>query len=298
MELRVLEYFLAVAREENISAAAKFLHVSQPTLSRQIIDLEKELGKQLIIRGNRKITLTEEGMLLRRRASEILDIVKKTETDIKCTENEISGDIYIGAGEARCFEYIAKAMHILQKDHPHVHVHISSGDYVDVTEQLEKGSLDFGLIFYPFDKNKYNSIELPSIDRWGLLMPRDCELSRKEYISISDLQDKPLLVSRQFLNQSAKQRRNCFGQPDKINIVATYSLIYNASIMVEEGIGYAFTFDYLVNTKDNKKICFRPLHDAEPIIGNLIYNKYQITSKASKMFLTILKQILLSESDK
>ena len=293
MELRVLHYFLAVAREENISAAANVLHVSQPTLSRQLMDLEKELGKTLFIRGNRKITLTEEGMLLRRRAAEIIDIVNKTETDIRTSSDDIAGDIYIGAGEARCFEFIAKAIKGLQADYPGIHFHISSGDYVDVIEQLERGVLDYGLIFHGFDKTRYDSIELPSVDRWGILMPRGCELAKKKYVTPEDMQDKHMLFSRQVLNEAADSRTLFFDQKNiKENVVDTFSLIYNASIMVEEGIGYAFTFDYLVNTEGNDKICFRPFKTAEPIIGHVIYNKYQILSKASQAFLNELNDII------
>ena len=290
MELRVLKYFLAVCREENISAAAETLHVSQPTLSRQLMDLEDELGKKLFIRGNRKITLTKEGMLLRRRAAEILDIVDKTETDIRSSENEIAGDIYIGAGEARCFEYIAKATKEIMLEHPDVHIHISSGDYMDVLEGLERGVLDYGLIFHDFDKAKYNSIELPSMDRWGILMRRDSPLAKKKYVTQQDLIDKPILVSRQVMNEPAGAKLKWLGLPDKkMNIVSTFSLIYNASIMVEEGIGYALTFDYLVNTEGNDKICFRPLKDTEPVVGHVIYNKYQVLSKASQLFLDTLQ---------
>lgn len=294
MELRVLEYFLAVCREENISAAAETLHVSQPTLSRQLMDLEDELGKKLFSRGNRKITLTEEGMLLRRRASEILDIVEKTETDIRSSDNEIAGDIFIGAGEARCFEYIAKTTKEVMTNYPDIHIHISSGDYADVIEGLEHGVLDYGLIFYDdFDKNKYESIKLPSLDRWGILMRRDSELAKKDYVTQQDLWNKPLLVSRQVLNSSSALKRKWFGMSDKkLNIAGTFSLIYNASIMVEEGIGYAFTFDYLVNTKGNDKICFRPLKGYEPVVGHIIYHKYQVLSRASQVFLDTLHSLV------
>lgn len=289
MEIRVLEYFLAVAREENISAAANTLHVSQPTLSRQLMDLENELGKKLLVRGNRKITLTEEGMLLRRRAAEILDIVHKTETDIMTPENEIAGDIYIGAGEARCFKYIAEAMDKIQKAYPDIHFHISSGDYTDVIEQLERGVLDYGLVFHDFDKSRYDSLSLPCADRWGVLMRRDSPLASKKEITQKDLWDKPLLVSRQVLNDPGSSRVRWFGQPDeRTNIAGTFSLIYNASIMVEEGAGYALTFD-LINTEGNDKICFRPLKNAAPVTGHIIYNKFQIFSKASQLFIDTLK---------
>lgn len=292
MELRTLAYFLAVAREENISAAAQTLHVSQPTLSRQLMDLEAELGKKLMVRGNRKITLTEEGMLLRRRAAEILDIVGKTETDIRSSESEVAGDIYIGAGEARCFAFIAEAIRTIRQQYPDIRFHISSGDYTDVMEQLGHGVLDYGLIFHHFDHTRYTSIDLPSVDRWGVLMPRNCALAAKETVTPQDLWDKPLLVSRQVMNDPEKIRAKWFGQNDqKTNIVGTFSLIYNASIMVEEGIGYAISFDYLVNTEGNEKICFRPFQEAEAVVGHVIYNKFQVFSKASQIFLETLSAL-------
>lgn len=161
MELRVLQYFLAVTREQSISGAAESLHLSQPTLSRQLKDLEDELGKQLFIRGNRKITLTEEGMILRKRAEEVIDLINKTEHEISTTDDVITGDVYIGAGETDAVRYLARAARELQKEYPDVHYHISSGDTTDVLERLDKGLIDFGLLFGTIDTSKYEYLSFP-----------------------------------------------------------------------------------------------------------------------------------------
>lgn len=202
MELRVLQYFLAVAREQNISAAAQALHLTQPTLSRQLRDLEEELGKPLMIRGSRKITLTEDGMLLRKRAEEILDLVGRTEKEIAQSDESISGDIYIGTGETDGVRQIVKTARRLQKSYPGILFHIVSGDAVDVCERLDKGLLDFGILLGDIDKVKYNYMELPMKDTWGVLMQRSSPLAEKAAVSPRDLWDKPLILSRQVDNKS------------------------------------------------------------------------------------------------
>ena len=190
MELRVLQYFLAVAREQNISAAAQSLHLTQPTLSRQLRELEEALGKQLMIRGNRKITLTEEGMLLRKRAEEILELADRTEKEIMQSADTVSGDIYIGTGETDGVRQIARTAHQLQQSYPGIHFHIVSGDAVDVCERLDKGLLDFGVLLGDMDKAKYHYLELPMKDTWGVLMRRDSPLAGQDAVSPRDLWDK------------------------------------------------------------------------------------------------------------
>lgn len=202
MELRVLQYFLAVAREQNISAAAQSLHLTQPTLSRQLKELEEELGKQLMVRGSRKIVLTEEGMLLRKRAEEILDLVGRTEKEIAQSDDTVSGDIYIGTGETDGMRQIARTAKQLQEHSPGIHFHIVSGDAVDVCERLDKGLLDFGVLLGDIDKIKYHYLELPMKDTWGVLMRRDSPLAQQERILPQDLWDKPLILSRQVDNKS------------------------------------------------------------------------------------------------
>lgn len=288
MELRVLQYFLAVARAQSISGAAEFLHLSQPTLSRQIKDMEKELGKQLLIRGNRRITLTEEGMILCKRAEEIMELVKKTESEITLSDESIAGDIYIGAGESNSVGYIAKAANALRREYPLVHFHIESGDAQTVYEQLDKGLIDFGLLFGNIDLTKYNSISLPTKDNWGVLMPKDSELAKKDVITPNDLIKEPLIVSRQGITRGELQ--NWFKLPEeKLNVVATYNLLYNASLLVEEGVGYALCLDKIINTS-NCNLCFKPLYPKLEVSMSIVWKKHQVFSKASNKFLDLIFQ--------
>lgn len=295
MEFRVLQYFLAVAREQNISAAAQSLHLTQPTLSRQIKELEEELGKTLMIRGNRKITLTEEGMMLRKRAEEILDLVERTKKEIMQSDESVSGDIYIGTGETDGVRQIAKTANQLQQSYPNLYFHIVSGDAMDVCERLDKGLLDFGILLGDIDKIKYNYIELPMKDTWGVLMQRSDPLAAKDTISPRDLWDKPLILSRQMENKSGLYRW-LQRDPSDLHTVATYNLIYNASLMVDEGMGYAFTLDKLINTTDSN-LCFRPLKPNLELGMYMVWKKYQIFSKATELFLEVLQKNLAAFRD-
>lgn len=290
MEIRVLEYFLAVAREQSFSKAAQTLHLTQPTLSRQLKELEDELGKQLFIRSSKKISLTDDGMILRKRAEEIIDLVHKTENEMTNDSEQISGDIYIGAGETEGVRLLAKAYKNILESNPDVHLHISSGDSLDVLYDLDKGLVDFGLILGETDTIKYDYIELPYVDTWGVLMRRDSELADKEFITTQDLEDKPLIMSRQAKNK--KQMNSWFNNDmDKLNIIATNNLVFNASLMAEEKIGYVLTLDRLINTADSK-LKFIPLKPNLTIGMKLIWKKYKIQSKASELFLSELRKII------
>lgn len=288
MELRVLQYFLAVAKEQNISAAAQSLHLTQPTLSRQLRELEEELGKQLMVRGSRKITLTEEGMLLRKRAEEILELVDRTEKEVTQSDETVSGDIYIGTGETDGMRQIVRTANQLRENCPGIRFHIVSGDAVDVCERLDKGLLDFGVLLGDMDKTKYNYMELPMKDTWGVLMRRDSPLAEKDAVSPQDLWDKPLILSRQVDNKSGLYRW-LRKEPSELHTVATYNLIYNASLMVDEGIGYAFTLDKLVNTTGSD-LCFRPLKPKLELGMYLVWKRSQIFSKAAELFLERLQE--------
>lgn len=289
MEFRVLQYFLAVAREESVSGAAEYLHLSQPTLSRQLKDLEEELGKQLFIRGNRKITLTDEGMLLRKRAEEIVTLMKKTEEEITLSDEMIAGNIYIGAGETDAVRFLVEAQSELLQEYPHICFHIQSGDRISILEWLDKGLIDFGLVFGAVDTAKYDSIEVPFKDTYGVLMRRDSPLAEKEFIEPEDLWDKPLITSRQEYNESSlhawfKRER------EHLNIVSTYNLLFNGSLMVKGGIGYALSLDKIINTSGDSELCFRPLFPkVEPGI-HIIWKKYQVHSKATQKFLQKLQE--------
>ncbi|MBD5138269.1 MAG: LysR family transcriptional regulator [Ruminococcus sp.] len=288
MEFRVLQYFLAVAREQSISGAAESLHLSQPTLSRQLKEMEEELGKQLLIRGNRRITLTEEGMILRKRAEEIVELVKKAENEISLSESVIAGDITVGAGETDGIRFLIRAADLLQKEYPLVHFHIVSGDMAAVLEDLDRGLIDFGLIFGEVDTSKYEHISVPYNDVWGVLMRRDSLLAEKETISAEDLIDKPLIISRQAF-QKAEFRDFFPCAPDKLNIAATYNLLFNGSLMVEEGMGYAICFDKIINVSGKSNLCFRPLQPKIEASMSIVWKKYQVVTKAAEKFLQKLK---------
>ena len=292
MEIRVLKYFLAITREQSINRAAESLYLSQPSLSRQIQNLEEELGKQLLIRGTkgtRKITLTEEGMILKKRAEEILNLIEKTENEISLSDNIIAGDVYIGAGETDAVRLLAKIAKEIQSNYPDIHYHISSGNAEFVLEQLDKGLINFGLVFGNVDSKKYNALKLSSKDTWGVLMRKDSELSHKKYITPKDLYDKPLIISHQ-RNQGGdfSSWLNC--NLEKLNIVATYNLLFNASLLVDEGLGYAIVLDKIINTGDNSNLCFRPLEPAVEAELSFIWKKYQVFSKAAEQFLIKLKE--------
>lgn len=290
MELRVLRYFLAVAREESISDAAEFLHITQPTLSRQLMDLEEELGKQLLIRGkrNRKIMLTEDGMRLRKRAEEIVALADKTEAEFLAADDAVSGDVYIGCGESDAMRIIAKTAVKLRQDYPDIHFHLYSGNAEDVSERMEKGLLDFGIFITSANIDKYDYLKLPVYDTWGLIMRKSDKLAAKDFITPQDLQGLPLIMSRQALAQEDISR---WGkkQIQDLNVVVTYNLVYNAAIMTREGFGYTLTLDKLANTGSDSDLCFRPLKPELRINLNLVWKKYQIFSKASQKFLEYLK---------
>lgn len=294
MEIRVLRYFLAVAREESISKAAECLHITQPTLSRQIMELEEQLKTKLINRGkrNHKITLTEEGMLLRKRAEEIIQLVDKTESEFDASNEIISGDIYIGGGETDAMRLIAKIAHNFQKNHPHIRYHLFSGNAEDVTEKLDNGLLDFGILIEPANIEKYNYMKLPATDRWGLLMRKDSPLSQKGEICPNDLIGIPLITSRQALVGNELSGWSGLDY-EKLKIVATYNLVYNASLMVDEGLGYALCLDKLVNTSESSNLCFKPLSPPLEAHLDIVWKKHQVFSKATEKFILALKKELV-----
>ncbi len=296
MEIRALENFLAVAREQNITAAAESLHISQPALSTQLKSMETELGKQLLIRGvkgSRKVILTEEGMILRKRAEEILLLMRRTEEEIAGSNETIAGNVFIGTGETEIVRLFARIAKKLQQKYPDIRYHISSGNAEHVLEYLDKGLIDFGLLFTEIDTQKYEAIPVPIKDTWGVLMRKDSPLAQKETICPKDLWDKPLIVSHQkgddaYLNQWLGREES------ELNIVATYNLVFNASLLVDEGLGYALCYDKLVNTQGSN-LCFRPFSPRLDAYGFIVWKKYQVFSKAANIFLQNLRSMLSEE---
>lgn len=295
MEIRVLRYFLAVAREGSLTNAANFLHVTQPTLSRQIHDLETELGQKLFTRGSRSMKLTAEGMILRKRAEEILSMVDKTEAEFSSMEHSIGGDIYIGGGETDAVKLIAKIAKDLRESYPDIRYHLYSGNSQDVTERLDKGLLDFGILIQPANIEKYDYINIPAKDTWGVIMKKDSPLASKGKIRKEDLLNVPLICSRQVLSREHSKNEfvDWFGEDfGKLNIVTTFNLVYNAAIMVDAGIGYAITIDKITNTSESSSLCFKPLEPRLDSGLNIVWKKHQVFSSAAEVFLEKMRQTL------
>ena len=291
MDIRVLEYFLAVAREESITKAAKVLSMTQPPLSRQLKELEDELGKQLFIRGNKKVTLTEEGVLLRKRAEELIELMEKTKEEIRSSEERIHGTVLIGAGESDAVSFLARTARRLQMSHPDISYHLYSGDATSITEKLDHGLIDFGLLVEPVDISKYEYLRLPVKDTWGVLMRHDSPLAVKDHILAEDLWEKPLLVSHQIYDSS---ELSSWFQRDirKLHITAAYELVYNATHFVKSGCGYALSLDKLINTTGESELTFRPLYPALDAGLCFVWKKHQIFSRASRLYLDTLKKDL------
>ena len=297
MEFRILRYFLAVAREGSITKAAASLHVTQPTLSRQIKDLEEEIGQQLLIRGSHDVSLTAEGMILRKRAEEIIDMVAKTKAEFNSDQNNVTGEVYIGGGETQGMRLIAGVIKELRKKYPEIRYHFYSGNAENISERLDKGLLDFGIFIQPSDLSKFDSVALPVKDTWGVIMPKNCELAQKQFVTRQDLIGRPLICSQQAIRKTMpnNQFRDWFGSDfDEMNIIATYNLVFNAALLAEQGIGYVVTLDKLVDTMKND-VCFRPL---SPILQsglNIVWKKNQVFSPAAKVFWEVLQNNFAKE---
>lgn len=287
MELRVLNYFLTVANEKTISKAAKVLHLSQPTLSKQLKDLEDELGVQLFIRGNRQITLTEDGLYLQNRGKEIFSLVNTTTSNLQKNE-VISGDIMIGGGETRAFQSISVLLNQLMATYPDIKVHLYSGNADDVKEKIDQGILDFGLVIDPVEKKKYEHIRLPIHDYWGILVNDDHDLATKKSVTPADLVDVPLIISRQ-TSVDGQLADWLGGNLSHFKIVGTYNLLYNASLLIKEGDAVALCIDGVINTKESG-LSFIPFSPALAASTSIIWKKQQVFSNAASLFLKRLRQ--------
>ena len=287
MEIRGLRYFLETAREGNMTRAAERLFISQPTMSKQLKELENELGAKLFIRSNYSIRLTEAGMLLRDRAEDILSLVDKTEAEFKSLEETNSGDIFVGAPESEAMSLFAEAVHSLQKNYPKIRCNIYSGNLSDVCERLDKGLLDFAIVMSYVDLSKYNYLELPMKDTWGILMRKNDPLAGKNSFEASDLDKLPLICSRQWIDQESPR---WLGSAAKdMNIVATYNLVFNGSVMVRAGMGYAVVLDKLVNTGEESDLAFIPLSGVPQTEMYVIWRKYQTFTPIANLLLQELK---------
>ncbi|GAB2044852.1 LysR family transcriptional regulator [Agathobaculum sp. TL06] len=291
IETRLLRYFLTIAREQNITKAAEALHVTQSTLSKQMMELEDRLRKQLLIRGKRRVTLTEEGQFLRKQAQEIMELMDKTESAFLSGDSIVGGDVYLGCAETQAMSEIAAVFQSIHAEYPRVQFHIFSGDAEAVMERLDKGLLDIGILQDPAVYERFEYTRLRLKDVFGLLMPRDCALAQKKAVTLDDLEGLPLIFSQQ--THHGPSRTEWFGRRyEQYRIVATYNLLYNATHLVEQGIGYAFCLDGLTDTK-NRNLTFRPF--VPPLEAGLVAvsKKYQPFSPAAKVFMERLKEAFL-----
>lgn len=291
MEVRILKYFLAVAQEQNFTRAAETLHTSQSNLSRQLATFEDDIGKKLINRGSRKVTLTDEGMFLRKRAQEIVDLVDRTSNDLTNFDSDVTGDVYLASAETPAMRLLADVMFEIQNQHSQIRFHVFSGSTIEVTERLDTGLVDFGILVEPVDLQKYDYLRLPVKDTWGVLMQQSSPLAQKDAIEPADMRDKSILASRQMLDSNVLS--GWLGiNPHELNIVATFNLINSPAMMIERGMGYAFTFSNLINTTGNSDLCFRPLTPRMETSLYLVWKKYQVMTPANKLFLKRLRDKL------
>ncbi len=288
MEIKELKYFLAVAREENITKAAEYLYITQPSLTRQIQNMEKEIGQPLFIRAGRKMKLTEAGLLLQKRAEEIVELYDKAEHEWLNISDDVSGEIYIGGGESYGMTILMEVVSKLRQDYPNIKINLYSGDMLDVCEHLDKGLLDFGLLMQPADLSKYESIHLPYVDTWGLLMPKNHPLTQKELITPEDLKGVPISISRHSLPKSALTE--WYKGVNGINIIGTYNLLHNATYIASNNIGCVLCFDKLINTTGDSCLTFRPLYPTIEVQLDVVWKKYQVFSKPAQIFLKYLQE--------
>ena len=289
IETRLLHYFLAITEEQSITRAAAYLHVTQPTLSKQMMELEKSLGKQLFIRSKKKITLTEDGAYLRSRAQEILSLMEKTESAFRQSGEVITGDVYIGCGELHSVYPVIQMIKEIQEEYPDIQFHFFSGNADAVTERLDKGLLDLGFLLEPKIDPQYEYFKLPFHERFGVLMRKDSPLAGRASITPEDIAALPLIVPSQSYTSSRMMNAYADHFPSP-HIVASYNLIYNAGLMVEAGIGYALCIDELINTEGAHPLTFVPIAPELHSDVYLFTKKYQVFSKATKLFLDRLQE--------
>ncbi|MDO4288735.1 MAG: LysR family transcriptional regulator [Eubacterium sp.] len=294
MEIRVLRYFLTVAREENITKAAELLHITQPTLSRQLMQLEEELGVKLFHRSNHKINLTEDGMLLKKRAQDIVALTDRTTREFAAKYEEgLSGEIVLGSGETKNMHLLARLVADFRAAHPQVQFDFYTANADDVKERLDRGLIDIGLLTEPVDISRYHFIRLPYKERWGVLLREDSPLAQKTEIVPEDLAGVPLLVAGR---PSVKNElEGWFGEVGgQLQIAGTYNLVNNAAVMVENGVGAALCFP-LGNIYEHLK--FIPLSPRVETGAVVVWKKERNLSRAAECFLEALRQYLKSISE-
>jgi DNA-binding transcriptional LysR family regulator len=290
MELRVLRYFIIVVQEENITRAAKMLHITQPALSRQLMDLEQELGTELFIRGKRKITLTDAGTLFYQRAKEIIELADKTKQEFGEAQNMTGGVISIGSAESIASQVLSDLMKVFSQKYPKVRFDLFYGNADEIREKLDKGLLDAGLLLEPVNLEKYAYIRLPYEERWGVLMRKEDPLARKEYVSLEEIKDLPLIIPKRLDWQN--EIANWFGAAyDRVNVYATYNMLSGVENLVENDLGYLLCLQDVAKTRERNKMCFRPLVPERTASCVLVWKKNQMIHMAAARFLEVAKEI-------
>lgn len=290
MELRLAKYFLAVAREKNFTRAAEILHVSQPSLSKQIKDLEEEFGKKLFIRQSSGIKLTEFGIFLKNRVTDLVELHERIESEMKNSEMGC-GEIYFGLAESYLIKFVAQAIKNLQKNYPDLKFNVISGDTEQIIDKLDNGILDFAVLAENPDFYKYNFLKFPEADEWGLIIPAEDSLAEKNFITFEDLIGLPLFCSGQSWRKEISEW--CGGQTEKLNLAGSFKLSYNGAIFVQEKLGYLLTFDKLINFEG---LVFRPLYPKCETKLYLVWKKFPTFSPAAEKFLSEIK-FLFAESN-
>ena len=289
MEIRVLKYFLAVAREENITKAAEALHITQPTLSRQMAELEKELHTRLFFRGKRKIFLTDAGILLRRRAEEIVALANKTEIEfIQNSTSKVSGSLSIGAGETSASDYLARLISGFSQKYPLVTYQLYTGTADHIKERLDSGLLDLGLLLEPVDIQKYDFFRLKKEETWGVLLNTDSPLAKRDSITREELRSYPLFFPQRSMVED--ELAAWFGDDfHHLHILATHNMISNTARLVEQNVGCAVTIHGSVSLYQNPILCFRPLDP--PLIRSsvFVWKKSQPWNSVVGSFLEYIK---------
>ncbi|MBR3164676.1 MAG: LysR family transcriptional regulator [Lachnospiraceae bacterium] len=287
MEIRTLRYFLAAAREENMTRAAETLHVTQPTLSKALKALEDELGKKLFTRHSFSIKLTDEGILLRNRAEDLVSMADKIEREFISLDDITGGDLYFGLAESYQISYLAREIHAFKQHYPNLHYHITSGDTEQVVEKLDKGLLDFIVLAEAPDTGKYESLLFPESEEWGLVMPAEDALAKKQAIRADDLIGLPLFCSEQSWENDIP--RWAGAKMNALHLEGSFRLSYNASLFTKEHLGYLLTFNKLINTFPGSGLVFRPLTPRLETKLYLVWKKYQTFSPIAERFLTQLR---------
>lgn len=292
MEIRVLKYFLALAKEGNLSRAANALHTTQPNLSRQLMNLENEIGRKLFNRGSKKITLTDEGLFFMKRAQEIVDLLDKTRGEMAEFDSNMAGVINIGASEGAASRFLGRVINSIRADYPSIIYHMISGDYYNLLPSFDEELLDFCVFTDPVDLRKYDYLKLPVKERYGVLTKRDSILANQTAVSPYDLQGKRMIIPHQLYDSGVMSwwlGSDCKG----LDTIVTYNLITNAAALVEEGVGDAVVFENFVNT-NGTDLCFIPLKPDFEAAVYLVWRKYRNFSKAMSVFLEYTKNTLLT----